>query len=219
MGRSRDATLPASASPTPKWVAFWKRLKILILPKVRSLSWSDHGFHLGEKGHWMKSTLWEEATRVPFIIAIPGMENSGQSSSRPVNLVSIFPTLVSLLSLESNTDFDGPDLTPLLANPDAEWSHPSLIDFGYGNTAVRNEHWRYIRYNDGTEELYDHQTDPNEWKNLADHPMYQKVKDNLAEYLPESYTENVPGKNAFVFDPENWTFTNKETGRVVHGRQ
>ena len=73
------------------------------------------------------------------------MKNSGQSSSRPVNIVSIFPTLASLLCLESDTDFDGPDLTPLLANPYAEWPHPSLIEFGYGNTAVRDERWRYIR--------------------------------------------------------------------------
>ena len=185
--------------------------------------WSDHGFHLGEKGHWMKSTLWEEATRVPFILATPGMENFGQSSSRPVNIVSIFPTLVSLLSLESNTDFDGPDLTPLLANPGAEWPHPSLIDFGYGNTAVRDERWRYIRYNDGAEELYDHQTDPNEWKNLLandrKNDRYQKVRDRLRKHLPKSWAKNALGKSAYQFDPERWTFTNKETGEIVPGNR
>lgn len=181
--------------------------------------WSDHGWHLGEKNHWHKSTLWEEATRVPFIIATPDMKAAGKTSSAPVNLVSIFPTLVSLMEMESDMEFDGPDLSPLLVKPNASWPHASLIDFGYGNTAVRDERWRYIRYNDGTEELYDHQADPNEWRNLATDPTYQNIKDILAKRLPESYTENVPEKNAFVFDPDVWTFTNKETGEVVSGRR
>ncbi|QXD26124.1 sulfatase [Opitutia bacterium ISCC 51] len=181
--------------------------------------WSDHGWHLGEKNHWHKSTLWEEATRVPFIIATPGMKQAGQSSSRPVNLVSIYPTLVGLLDLESDIDFDGPDLAPLLDNPNAAWPHASLIDFGYGNTAVRDEHWRYIRYNDGTEELYDHQTDPNEWKNLAADQAYQSIKGELAKHLPTFYAEDVPSKDGFIFDPDNWTFTNKKTGRVIHGNK
>ena len=181
--------------------------------------WSDHGWHLGEKDHWHKSTLWEEATRVPFIIATPDIKTAGKTSSAPVNLVSIFPTLVGLVGLQSDIDFDGPDLAPLLANPNASWPHASLIDFGYGNTAARDERWRYIRYSDGTEELYDHQSDPNEWQNLATDPAYQNIKDNMAKHLPESYAENVRGKNAFVFDPDKWTFTNKETGEVVSGRQ
>ena len=185
--------------------------------------WSDHGFHLGEKGHWRKKTLWEEATRVPFIIATPGMKNSGQSSSRPVNIVSIFPTLASLLRLESDTDFDGPDLTPLLANPYAEWPHPSLIEFGYGNTAVRDERWRYIRYHDGTEELYDHQADPNEWKNLLSNDRekdrYNKVRGRLRKHLPKSWAKNALGKSAYQFDPERWIFTNTETGEIVPGNR
>ena len=179
--------------------------------------WSDHGWHLGEKNHWMKSTLWEEATRVPFLIATPGMKNAGTQSSRPVNLVSIFPTLVSLLGLSSDIPFDGPDLSPLLNHQNASWPHASLIDYGKGNTAVRTDHWRYIRYSDGTEELYDHQSDPNEWNNLASDPAYQKTKDKLANHLPEEYAPNVPGKSAFKFNPDNWTFTHKETGQVTHG--
>ena len=179
--------------------------------------WSDHGWHLGEKGHWMKSTLWEEATRVPFIIATPAMESAGKQSQRPVNLVSIFPTLVSLLGMDSDIPFDGPDLSPLLKNPDDKWEHPSVIDYEYRNSAVRNERWRYIRYKDGTDELYDHVSDPNEWNNLTADPKYQKTKDILADYLPKTYAPNLPGKSAFVFDPDNWTFKNKETGQIVHG--
>ena len=181
--------------------------------------WSDHGWHLGEKDHWHKSTLWEEATRVPFIIATPEMETAGETSSAPVNLVSIFPTLVGLIEMESDIDFDGPDLAPLLTNPNASWPHASLIDFGYGNTAVRDKRWRYIRYSDGSEELYDHKSDPNEWKNLATDPMYQSVKEELAKHLPSHYAKDVPSKDGFVFDPDKWTFTDKDTGRVVHGGQ
>ena len=179
--------------------------------------WSDHGFHLGEKDHWMKSTLWEEATRVPFIVVTPEMKITGAETNQPVNLISIFPTLVSLLNLESDVDFDGPNLAPLLENPKASWPHPSIIDYEYGNTAVRDQRWRYIRYKDATEELYDHQNDPNEWKNLASDPAYQKIKDRLSSHLPATYTPNVPGKSAFIFNPENWTFTNKKTGQIIHG--
>jgi arylsulfatase A-like enzyme len=179
--------------------------------------WSDHGWHLGEKNHWMKSTLWEEATRVPFIIAMPNMSTAGRTSSQPVNLVSVFPTLTSLLKLDSDIAFDGPDLGPLLQDPDAIWPHASLTDFGRGNTAIRDVRWRYIQYSDGTEELYDHQSDPNEWSNLAEDASYQKTKDELRNHLPESYASPLPGKSAFVFNPTNWTFTNKKTGQIVHG--
>jgi arylsulfatase A-like enzyme len=179
--------------------------------------WSDHGWHLGEKDHWMKSMLWEEATRVPYIIVTPEMKSAGAESHKPVNLVSIFPTLVNLLGMVTDIPFDGPDLSPLLTNPNIDWPHSSNTDYEYGNTAVRNERWRYIRYKDGTEELYDHQSDPNEWNNLASVPVYQNINDKLANHLPDSYAPNLPGKSAFIFNPDEWTFTNKKTGQVVHG--
>jgi choline-sulfatase len=179
--------------------------------------WSDHGWHLGEKNHWMKSTLWEEATRVPFLISTPEMKSAGGSSDRPVNLVDIFPTLLSLTTMETDIPFDGNDLSPLLENPNLEWLHPSVIEFGNGNAAVRGERWRYIRYADGEEELYDHHTDPNEWHNLARNPTYQTIKETLSKYLPKEWAPDALRKGAFKFDPENWTFTHKETGRVVHG--
>lgn len=178
--------------------------------------WSDHGWHLGEKDHWTKKTLWEASTRVPFIVKGPGID-ARQRSRRPVNLVSIFPTFVDLLGLESDVDFDGPSLAPLLRNPRSKWRHVSLTDFGKGNTAVRDERWRYILYSDGSEELYDLKKDPNEWTNLANEPNLQHRKKKLASHLPKSYGPNVPSKSAFDFDPDRWTFTNKKTGKVVHG--
>lgn len=186
--------------------------------------WSDHGWHLGEKNHWHKSTLWEEATRVPFIIAIPGMKTAGKTSSAPVNLVSIFPTLINLLNLDTDIPFDGPDLSPLLNDPNIHWPLSSIIDFGYGNTAVRDARWRYIRYADETEELYDHQNDPNEWTNLlaesqsaSEKAKYREVRDRLRKRLPKTWAKNAKGKSAYHFDSDRWTFTDKETGEVVSG--
>lgn len=180
--------------------------------------WSDHGWHLGEKDHWAKSTLWEVSTRVPFIIASPNMNQAGRKSNRPVNLVDIFPTLVAYCELESNIPFDGHDLSPILNNPDIAWPHTSVIEFGLGNAAVQDENWRYIRYSDGTEELYDHRTDPNEWKNLAIENSYQPIKDKLGKSIPENWESPALPKSAYAFDPENWTFTNKKTGEVFNGR-
>jgi hypothetical protein len=119
--------------------------------------------------------------------------------------------------METDIPFDGNDLSPLLENPNLEWLHPSVIEFGNGNAAVRGERWRYIRYADGEEELYDHHTDPNEWHNLARNPTYQTIKETLSKYLPKEWAPDALRKGAFKFDPENWTFTHKETGRVVHG--
>ena len=128
------------------------------------------------------------------------------------------------MELESDVDFDGPDLAPLLANPNASWPHASLIDFVYGITAVRDERWRYIRYSDGTEELYDHQNDPNEWINLlakgqmaSDTARYEEIRNRLRTHLPKTWAKNALGKSAYHFDPDNWTFTNKETGEITSG--
>lgn len=180
--------------------------------------WSDHGWHLGEKEHWAKSTLWEVATRIPFIISAPNMKSAGSKSPRTVNLVDIFPTLISLTGLDSGISFDGKDLSPLLKDPDQTWDHPAVIEFGRGNAAVRDERWRYIRYSDDTEELYDHQTDPNEWHNLAGYASYQNTKNRLGKYLPIKWATNAQPKSAFDFDPDNWTFTNKTTGTKTYGR-
>ncbi|MCZ6672988.1 MAG: sulfatase [Verrucomicrobia bacterium] len=181
--------------------------------------WSDHGWHIGEKNHWMKSTLWEVATRVPFIITAPGFKSSGIKSNRPVNLVDIFPTLVELSGLKCDIPFDGRDLSPLLKDPQKDWPHPSVIEFGRGNAAVRDERWRYILYSDGEEELYDHNSDPNEWTNLAENPTYQNIKNELTKHFPETWAPNALPKGAYKFDPDNWTFTNKKTGVITSGNK
>ncbi|HIE53560.1 MAG TPA: iduronate-2-sulfatase [Armatimonadetes bacterium] len=147
--------------------------------------WSDHGWHLGEKLHWRKFTLWEEATRVPMIWVVPGLTKPGARCDAPVNLMDIYSTLITGCGLPPQEQLEGYDLTPLLQNPRAPWNKPTLTTHGRGNHAVRSRRWRYIRYADGSEELYDHENDPLEWTNLANDPKYAKAKTQLARWLPK----------------------------------
>ena len=149
--------------------------------------WSDHGWQFGEKKHWAKFTLWERATRVNLIFAGPGIVQ-GKSSAASVNLLDLYPTLADLVGLElPKNQIEGRALTPLLSEPGREWPFPS----GYMNHAVRNRHWRYIRYQDGSEELYD----PREWTNLAHDPAYRKVIASLASGLPSQNARQIKGKS------------------------
>ncbi|MCH7226228.1 sulfatase [Haloferula sp. A504] len=151
---------------------------------------SDHGYHLGEKQRWSKFSLWERTTRVPLIISVP--DGLTGTSGKPVELLSIYPTLVDLCGLPPNPQLEGVSLRPLLENPNAAWPHVAISTLGQGNHAIRDERWRYIRYAGGGEELYDHRNDPNEWKNLAagnPEPEHAAVIASLSRHLPET---NVP---------------------------
>lgn len=162
--------------------------------------WGDHGWHLGEKHHWRKFALWEEATRVPLLISapagtpgLPEGTRAGSASARPVNLLDIYPTLLELAGLEPRTGLDGRSLVPLLRNPDRPWQ-PTVTTHGRLNHAVRSEDYRYIRYADGSEELYDHRVDPMEWTNLAGDPLYEAAKRELAGWLPATNAEERPAQ-------------------------
>jgi arylsulfatase A-like enzyme/sucrose-6-phosphate hydrolase SacC (GH32 family) len=150
--------------------------------------WSDHGYHLGDKNACVKFTLWEKANHVPFIIVAPGVTKPGTVVDRPVSLLDIYPTLVDLAGLPSKNDLDGQSLVPLLKNPKAKWTRPAIMTQGRGNHAVRSDRWRYIRYNDGTEELYDHNNDPWEWKNLAGDSQYASVIAEHKRWVPQAKT-------------------------------
>lgn len=151
--------------------------------------WSDHGWHLGEKQHWHKFTLWEESARAPLLWVVPGLTRAGGVCERPVDFSHIFPTLCDLCGLETPSQVEGLSIRPLLADPATAWEPPAVTTYKRGNHAVRDERWRYIRYADGFEELYDHEADPLEWKNLAADPALADVKRALAFWLPE---KNVP---------------------------
>ena len=144
--------------------------------------WSDHGVHLGDKESCGKFTLWEKATHVPFIIVAPGVTRPGSVCSKPVSLIDIYPTLVELAGLPA-AEVDGTSLVPLLKEPKQDWD-PVLMTMGKGNHAIRSDNWRYIRYRDGSEELYDHRKDPWEWKNLASSPEYADVIAEHKKWIP-----------------------------------
>jgi hypothetical protein len=94
-----------------------------------------------------------------------------------------------------------------------------VIEFKRGNAAVRSDRYRYIRYRDGGEELYDHQTDPHEWNNLAAGEDHGAVKKELAGWIAKQWAESAPTKAAFTFDPDSFTWTHKKTGKTTHGKE
>jgi arylsulfatase A-like enzyme len=151
--------------------------------------WGDHGWHLGEKEHWRKFALWEEATRMPYIWVAPGVTTPGGVCDRPVDLMSVYPTLCALCGVSKPGNVEGANIRPLLADPKAKWETPAVTTYHRNNHTVRSERWRYIRYADGGEELYDHDGDPNEWHNLAADPKLAAVKAELAKAFP---TTNAP---------------------------
>ncbi|MCS5666404.1 MAG: sulfatase, partial [Dehalococcoidia bacterium] len=157
--------------------------------------WSDHGWHLGEKQHLHKFTLWDRSTRIPFIVVAPGVTSPGVRIRKPVGAIDIFPTLNELCGLSAVAGLDGASLAPLLRNPARDWKRPTLTTYGRGNHALRTERWRYIRYANDDEELYDHASDPNEWKNLAGKPEFVRVKSELAKWLPKTDARPLKKKN------------------------
>ena len=171
--------------------------------------WSDHGWHLGEKRHWHKSTLWQRATHVPMIWAGPGVEQTGVDRTQPVELIDMYPTLADLCGLPKGDHLQGSSLAPLLADSKAE-RRPAVVDFRPGNHAVITEKWRYIRYHDGTEELYDRLNDPNEWDNIAGESGHDSLKSELAQWMPESSVPPIPVKDEYDFDFQTFKFWKKE---------
>jgi len=151
--------------------------------------WSDHGWHLGEKLHWRKFSLWEEATHNVLMVVAPGITSPGGRCSRPMSMIDIYPTLIDICGLSPNKRLEGKSLLPLLKNPKAAWERPALTTHGRNNHSIRSERWRYIRYKDGSEELYDRDKDELEWNNLAGKPGYDEVKKELSRWLP---TVNAP---------------------------
>ncbi|QXD26223.1 sulfatase [Opitutia bacterium ISCC 51] len=145
--------------------------------------WTDHGYHLGEKGLFKKVTLWDRSTRVPMMVAGPGLPQ-GQVSDRVVSLIDMYPTLLDLCGLPANPKNEGSSLVPLLKRPEGFWNHPALTTLFRYNHSVTTQEYRYIRYEDGSEELYDRKADPNEWNNIVGDKSLHPVKQRLGKYLP-----------------------------------
>ena len=148
--------------------------------------WVDHGWHLGEKEHWRKHALWDVSTRTPLILSAPRGVAKDKICPRPVSLIDIYPTLIDLCGLPKRRGLDGQSLKSLLENPERKWDRPVVITYGLNNHAIQTERWRFIRYRDGGQELYDHERDPNEWTNLASITKYSPQKTKLAKWLPST---------------------------------
>ena len=151
----------------------------------------DHGYHLGERGWWNKSTLFELSARAPLIVAAPRAKARGQSSARLVEFLDIYPTLVELGGLPAPAHLEGRSFVPLLDAPQRAWKQSAYTQVQRGKTAgrsIRTERWRYTEWRDESGavigvELYDHQADPSEWKNLANDAQSAKVRKELAARL------------------------------------
>ncbi|TWU30858.1 sulfatase [Novipirellula artificiosorum] len=163
---------------------------------------SDHGWGMGEKNYLYKNSLWQESTRVPLIVRAPGVGIAEGVVARPVALIDIYPTLIDLCGLPHETQknekghpLDGHSMKPLLENPESgNWSGPNSAltalykwrksyDPLQESYSLRDKDWRYIRYENGKEELYFTQDDPYEWTNLADDPAHTIVRNSFREQL------------------------------------
>ena len=163
--------------------------------------WSDHGWQLGEKTHWRKYALWENIAKVHFMISapkgIPGLPSGTRNGSRcrrSVSLQDIYPTLIDLCGLPARPDIAGHSLASLLDDPETKWDHPAVTSVFTGDLAVSWEHWRYLSYSDGGEELYDLERDPHEWKNLAGDPEFRDIKAKMHAMLPKKPAARVTKK-------------------------
>ena len=164
---------------------------------------SDHGYHLGEHGLWQKMSLFEESARVPLIIAAPGAGNKGGVARTPVGLIDLYPTLTELCGVDAPDNLQGQSLVPMLADPSLTGRGWTLSQVTRGRRTkrtfgftIRTPQWRYTEWDRGAEgrELYDHENDPLEQKNLADDPaqadrvaeLSKKLNREIAASLPES---------------------------------
>ena len=168
--------------------------------------WGDHGYHIGEKNRFGKHSVWEEATRTPLMIAGPGIAPG--MTQKPAGLIDLYPTLLDLCGLPANPANEGHSLRPVLDDPvAADWPYVALTTYGRNNHGVRDERYRYIRYEDGSEELYDHEDDAHEWNNVAADPTYEEIKQRLASHLPEV---NAPWSEKSIYDYNQYLTDHRE---------
>lgn len=179
--------------------------------------WSDHGYNLGEHGQWQKQTLFEKTSKQPLLISIPGFSKDAATNAI-VQMVDIYPTLADLTGFKAPADLAGHSLVPLLKDPDSEWHYPAFTiqartfnpnareglskytfnpDLRSKNPtifgrSVRVERYRYTEWDEGRKgsELYDYETDPNEFNNLADKPEYRDLVRKLSDLLHSAYKNN-----------------------------
>ena len=161
--------------------------------------WSDHGYRLGEKETFAKHGLWETATKAPLMFAAPNLPK-GKKIDAPVEMLSIYPTLLELTGLPAYSRNEGKSLVPMMTTGKGLKDSYALTTYGMNNHAVRTNQYRYIQYEDGGQELYDHNKDPNEWTNIAGNKENQKKIEELKKLLP---AKNVKwdAESKYTFQP------------------
>lgn len=159
------------------------------------IMWSDQGYHHGEKGQWGKHTLWKQTSRVPLIFSGANLPE-GQEISATVGLIDLYPTLIEMCDLPKPHEMEGVSLLPVIKDPLLAVDRNLFIpSHERGSYAVVNEHWRYIYYRDGTEELYNLQEDPDEWYNLAGDEVYRPVIDAMKQAVPGEFHPGATPRN------------------------
>lgn len=154
---------------------------------------SDNGYHLGEKQRFAKFSLWGRSTRVPLIFAGPDV--TPKIIADPVGLIDIYPTALDMLKLPPNSENAGRSLRPLLTGTKNLPIQPQISVYGKDNFAIIDDRYRYIRYADGAEELYDLRSDPNEWHNIADKPDSKPIMMRLKSMIPQNSRPDIKGRN------------------------
>lgn len=147
--------------------------------------WADHGYHIGEKNRFAKQAFWERDTRTVLMFKTPEMKG-GKDCNAPVELLDIYPTLVDYCGLPENTKNDGRSILPLFNNPAKKWNHFAITSYGQGNVSMRDKRYRYILYEDNSEELYDMINDPNEWTNIAATKEADPIKKRFKKAVPKN---------------------------------
>lgn len=164
--------------------------------------WSDHGYHLGEHGGvWQKRTLFEESARAPMIIRAPESSGNGRACSAIVEFTDMYPTLADLAGLRPPSSVAGRSLKPLLDDPGRRWNGAAVTQIlrpGKGKPvmgrSVRTERWRYTEWEGGAAgvELYDHDSDPQEFTNLAAEPWHAGTSRELRSLLESRARAHAP---------------------------
>lgn len=164
---------------------------------------SDHGFNLGEHGHWQKGSLWEESLRVPLLIRRPNEPSAGAVCRATVELVDLYPTVAELAGLPTRSPMDGESLVPLLDDPQQDWPHPAYsmlqpVNKGRIGYSVRSGDWHYIQWQGEQPggQLFRHSGDPHEWNNLAESPEYAAEVEQMQQLLKREQRAVPPDEEA-----------------------
>ncbi len=154
---------------------------------------SDNGFHNSEKERWGKATLWDLSACISMMVRVPGQQ--ARTSPATVSLVDLYPTLVDYCGIPApDHKLDGHSFVPVLEDPTASWAYPAFTSYGVEYASVRDTAYRYIRYPDGSEELYEYASDPWEFTNRSDDPGLEPVKERLRQYIPAEWAPSTGGR-------------------------